>query len=363
MPTLFIDQNILKNNIRITRELAGEADIIGVVKGNGYGLGLCSYAQILAESGIEILAVTEISDAVKLRNSGIHCDILMLSPLYQKEDIVTALTNYIILCITSYECGEIAEQTAAELNIYARCQICIDTGLSRYGFADNHLKDIIYTIHRMKHLCVTGIYSHFYASACKKSSHTMKQFERFTTLCDALEKENEFVGYRHIAASCALLRYPETKLDAVRIGSAFLGRLPFPDQWGYKPVGQLETAIKDIRTLPAGTGIGYDHSFITSKPTTIAIVSAGYIHGLGIRGNYSCHEFFHLPRYLYRLLKNTLLPKKTYAYYEKEPFPVLGRIGMNSSIIDITGANLSIGDIVRFPVNPLYVSNSIPRAY
>lgn len=363
MPTLFIDKNILKDNIEITKELAGEAHIIGVVKGNGYGLGLCSYARILEESGIETLAVTEIGDAVKLRNAGIHCDILMLSPLYQKKDIATALTHYILLSIPSCECGEIAEQTAAELNIYARCHICVDTGFSRYGFMDNRQKDIIYTIHRMKHICVTGIYSHFYASSCKKSSHTIKQFERFTALCDAIEKENEFVGYRHIAASCALLRYPDTKLDAVRIGSAFLGRLPFPDQWGYKPVGQLEAAIQEIRTLPVGTGIGYGHTFTTAKQTTIAIVSAGYIHGLGIRCSYNCPGFFHLPQYLYHLLKSTLPAKPLYAYYGNQCFPVIGKIGMNSLAIDITGAKFSIGDIVRFPINPLYVNSSIPRVY
>ena len=64
MPTLFIDKTLLKKNIEITKELAGESHIIGVVKGNGYGLGLCSYAHILIESGVEILAVTDLNDAI-----------------------------------------------------------------------------------------------------------------------------------------------------------------------------------------------------------------------------------------------------------------------------------------------------------
>lgn len=363
MPALFIDKEILKKNIEITKELAGESQIIAIVKKNGYGLGLCPYAHLLTTCGIETLAVTDLNDAVTLRDSGIHCDILMLTPLYNKEDIITALHHYLIFCIPSYECGDLAEQAAMELNLYARAHICVDTGLGRYGFLDTCKNDIIYTIHRMKHICVTGIYSHFYASSCKNPRLTKNQFQRFTSLCDALENENEFVGCRHIAATCAMLRFPETRLDAVRIGSAFLGRLPFPDRWGYEPIGQLEASIENIRTLPAGRTVGYGNAFITTKKSTIAVVSAGYAHGLGIRRNNDCPGIFHLPGYIFRLIKNALRPQKIYASYAQETYPVLGRIGMNSLMIDITGANLSIGDTVYLPVNPLYVDSSIPRIY
>lgn len=363
MPTLFIDKTLLKDNIEITKQLAGESHIIGIVKGNGYGLGLCSYAHILVESGIEILAVTELDDAIQLRNSGIHCDILMLSPLYQQEDIRTALSLSLILCITSYECGVIAEETAAKLSTYGRAHICIDTGLGRYGFPDTHVKDIIYTVRHMKHICVTGIYSHFFASACRKPKHTAEQLERFLSLCKALEKENIFIGFRHIAASCALLRYPETRLDAVRIGSAFLGRLPMKNQWGYRPVGLLEAPVSDIHTLPPGHNIGYGHTFITTKKTTVAIVPVGYSHGLGVKRGNDCPSLTCLPRFIGSLIKNTLFPKKLYGFYKENQFPVLGKIGMTHVILDVTGAELHIGDIIQLPVNPIYVDSSIPRRY
>lgn len=363
MPALFIDQNILKNNIEITKELAKDSQIIGVVKENGYGLGLCEYARLLVENGIDILAVTDIDEAVALRKSGIHCDILMLTPLYQRAELECALANYIILCIASCEGGELAESIARELNTYARAHICIDTGFGRYGFPDNRLQDIIYTIHHMQHICVTGIYSHFYASACRKSQYTLEQFNRFTNLCDKLEEVSIFTGFRHIAATCALLKYPETRLDAVRIGSAFLGRLPFPDQWGYKPAGMLEAAISDIHTLPAGHNIGYGHTYITRKKTTVAIVPAGYSHGLDVRRANPCPGIAHLPRHILHLLKNALFPEKLYGFHDRQAFPVLGRVGMNSVAVDITGANLSVGDVIRFPVNPIFVDSNIPRRY
>lgn len=363
MPTFYIDKNILRKNIEITKKLAEKAQVIGVVKGNGYGLGLCTYAHLLTECGIEMLAVTDIDDAVKLREAGICCDILMLSPLYQKEDIKQALTCSLILCITSYECGELAEQAAKELSLYARAHICVDTGLGRHGFPDTHISDIIDTINHMNHIRVTGIYSHFYASACKKAYHTKEQFKRFTSLCDALEKANVFIDFRHIAASCALLKYPETRLNAVRIGSAFLGRLPMEDQWGYKPVGWLEAAIEDIHTLPAGHNIGYGHSFITTKKTTVAVISVGYSHGLGIIRSNNCPNLFHLPGFIWHLFKNTLFPERLNAYYNDKSFPVLGKIGMDSLIINITESDLKIGDSLRFPVNPIFVDSGITRRY
>ncbi|MCM1158218.1 MAG: alanine racemase [Bacteroidales bacterium] len=363
MPTLFIDQNIIKNNIDITKKLAGDSQVIGVIKENGYGLGLCPYAHLLVENGIEMLAVTELSEAVALRRDGIHCDILLLSPLYKEEDIKTALRHFLILCITSGECGEAAEQAATELSLYARAHLCIDTGLGRYGFPDTRIKDILYTVNYMKHICITGIYSHFYASACKKIHHTKEQFERFTSLCNALERENVFIGFRHIAATCALLRFPETRLDAVRIGSAFLGRLPMKDEWGYQPVGQLEAPVSDIHTLPAGHNIGYGNTYVTARTTTVAVVSAGYSHGLGIRRSSNCPGIIHLPRFIYHEVRRSLFPDRLFAYRMEETFPVLGKVGMNSVIIDITGKTLSPGDIVRLPVNPIYVDSSVPRSY
>lgn len=363
MPTLNIDKDKLKNNIEITRKLAEESDVIGVVKGNGYGLGLIPYAHLLTECGIEILAVTELSDAITLRSSGIQCDILMLSPLYNKTDITTALHHHLILCITSYTCGELAEQIAKQLNLFARAHICVDTGLGRYGFPYTQCKEIKYTIQQMRHIDITGIFSHFHSAACKKESYTIQQYEQFTSLCNTLEQEGVFVGIRHIAASCGLLRFPETRLDAVRIGSAFLGRLPFPDKWGYEAIGHLEASIEEICTLPPSHNIGYGHTYITTKKTTIAVVNAGYSHGLGIKRNFACPHLLHLPKAILHLIKDTLFPKKLYAYYQQSLFPVLGKIGMNSLVIDITGSHLSVGDTVQFPVNPLYVDSGIPRIY
>lgn len=363
MPTLYIDKEILQENVEITKQLAGNAKVIGIVKENGYGLGLVPFSHFLVENGIETLAVSSIKEAVELRDSGIWCDILLLCPLYKKADIIEALQHDLILNIASHTCGMLAEQVAEELSLWSKAHLCIDTGFGRYGFPCTDVEEILNTMNQMRHIEITGIYSHFYAPACRRRRPTVEQFNRFLSLCRTLNQYSIFIGTRHIAASCALLKFPETKLDAVRVGSAFLGRLPFGNQWGYQPVGQLEAVISDIHTLSAGEGIGYGHTYIAKKETTVAIVSAGYSHGLGVSRENDNPDIKHIPRSIYRFLKKLLFPKHLCAYYNGEQFPVLGRIGMNSCIIDITGANIKIGDTVRFPINPIYVDSSIERRY
>ena len=363
MPTLYIDQKALIKNIKITKQLAGDAKIIGIVKENGYGLGLLPFSQLLMECGIETLAVSSIEEAISLRESGIRCDILLLCPLYKKTDILEAFRHDVILNIASPACGRLAEQVAEEASIWNGAHLCIDTGFGRYGFSYEDTEGILDIVKHMRHIEITGIYSHFYASACKRKKPTIKQFKRFTSLCDALEEHSVFIGTRHIAASCGLLKFPETRLDAVRIGSAFLGRLPFSNQWGYQPIGELKAAVSDIHTLPTGQGIGYGHSYIAKKKTTIAIVSAGYSHGLGVHRTMDNPKIKNIPGAICHFFKKILFPKRIYALYQDQTFPVIGKIGMNSCMIDITGTDIQIGDIVSLPVNPIFVDSSIERQY
>ena len=93
MPTLTIDTSALKHNIDLVQKLAKNAAVIAVLKNNGYGLGLLPFASVLQDRGICYFAVTDLSDAVALRNSGITGRILLLTPLYEFKDILTAMQN------------------------------------------------------------------------------------------------------------------------------------------------------------------------------------------------------------------------------------------------------------------------------
>lgn len=113
MTTLNIRIHALEHNIEIIKSLASDAQIIAVLKGNAYGLGLCKFATFLQARGIRHFAVTELADAIELREKGIFGEILLLTPLYQPEDITRAIKHDITLSITSVSCGQILEDTAA----------------------------------------------------------------------------------------------------------------------------------------------------------------------------------------------------------------------------------------------------------
>lgn len=363
MTSLTINNEALVNNTNIIKKLSDTSEVIAVVKGNAYGLGLRSFAKLLEQNGIRYFAVTDLNEAIDLRESGIKGEILMLTPLYNDADLHQAIIQRITLSITSKACGVAAENIAAKLRLPVHAHLCIDTGFGRYGFLDSKTAEIIETVQLMEHIQTTGIFSHFYGAGCKDTKHVYKQYNRFLTVCDTLTNAGISIGMRHIAATTSFLRFPFTKLDAIRIGSGFLGRLALADKWGFMPICKLEANISDIYTLPKGHNVGYGNGYTTSRTTTIAVVSAGYYHGLSVERQTIPYSRRFTPISMLRALKHQITRKELTATVGTHQFPVIGKIGMNSLILDITGYSLSVGEKVTFSINPIYVNSSIPRIY
>lgn len=138
-------------------------------------------------------------------------------------------------------------------------------------------------VYRTPGLSFEGIFSHFAASFEAGSAQTMAQLERFLSAVSALEKQGVQAGVRHIANSCAALRFPETRLDAVRVGSALVGRLPVPVPVELKRVGVFKAGVVDRRVLREGDTTGYA-SICRMKRDTDAggMVAIGHHNGFGL---------------------------------------------------------------------------------
>ena len=365
MKTLVVEKQNLKHNLKIIKDITekNKTKIIAVIKGNGYGLGLVEYAEFLADNGIEIFAVATVEEAIKLRKNGIKQDILMMSSTAVKEDVEALVENDIIITIGSNEAVEVAEEVAKSKNKKIRAHLKIDTGFGRYGFIYTEKEKILESLKKLENVKIEGAFTHFSIAFFGDGKETQEQFKRFMSTVEYLKKNNVDTGMLHVCNSSAFLRFENMHLDAVRVGSALLGRLAIPNKWGFKKVGYLKSNIAEIKVLPKGYNIGYSNSYQTEKETKIAIVPVGYADGFNVKVDRDMFRPIDRLRYVIRDIKDAFRDKNLYVTINGEKHRVLGRLGMYHVSVDITGKEININDEVHFNISPMFVDSSITREY
>ena len=380
MKSLVINREDLKHNIRKIKEIAkdtGRLDnhkpikIIAVVKGNGYGLGLIPYSKFLIDNGIDFLAVSTAEEAVKLREAGLQARILMLSSTAIKKEIELLVENDIVITIGSKEALEVAETVAKEKNKQVKAHLKIDTGFGRYGFIYSQKQEMLEALKNMKNVQIEGTFSHFSLAFYEKNEYSEEQFKRFMDVIEFLKENNIETGMLHICNSSAFLKFKHMRLNAVRVGSAFLGRLAIPNTYGLKKIAYLKSNVAEIKELPEKYNVGYSNSFTTKKSTKIALVPVGYADGYNVREQRDMFRKIDRLRYIVRDIKDAFKDKSLYVNIlckdnqEKQykRCKVLGRIGMYHISVDVTGKDVQVGSEVKLDVSPMFVDSSIRREY
>lgn len=257
-----------------------------------------------------------------------------------------------------------ADEMARKLDITIRVHLKIDTGFGRYGFVYSKLGELIDSVKNVTNIKIEGTFSHFSQAYAKNEKWTNAQFDRFISVIEFLQQNEIQTGMLHICNSSAFLRYPRMHLNAVRVGSAFLGRIVVPNTVGLKKIGTLKTNIAEIKELPKGYNIGYSNAFKTTKNTKIAIIPVGYFDGYNVRNYPDSYRVIDKIRYLYNSIKDLFKDKKLKVTIANKKYRVVGKIGMYHLAIDITGSeNIKVNDKIELDINPLYVDSSIRREY
>ena len=370
MKKLIVSREDLKNNISIIKKIANTAGqdefttkprIIAVVKGNGMGLGLVEYSKFLVENGIDFLAVANVEEALSLRDAGVNQEILMLTPVLDKEEITLLIENNIILTISSKQQIEMTEKIATDLNCKVNAHIKIDTGFGRYGFLYSNLDEILEAYKMCKKVNISGTYTHFARPMDEK--FTTQQFERFLDVVHFLKNEGQTTGILHCAESTAFLKYKIMHLNAVRIGSLFQGRtlVDVPD---LVKIGRLKSSIQEIKVLPKGYNISYGNMCKTKRETKVAIVPVGFMDGLNMRKD---RDIFSIKENILSVgieIKKFFKDNNLKVIIKGQKYNIIGRIGMYHCVVDITNAdNITTADEVEFEVPPMQVSSMIRREY
>lgn len=358
-----VEKSSLVENARIIKGIAGSVPVIGVVKGNGYGLGTVAFAEVLIECGIGVLAVACIEEAKALRSAGITLPILLMTPPANADIAEKIVELNIIAAVDSLSSAELLDAAAKAKAVKAKAHIKIDTGLGRYGFLPGQENRIIDIYNSCDNIEFTGIYSHFSCSFAKSPESVNRQLKEFLGVTQKLENEGYDCGVKHIANSSAALLYPATHLDSMRIGSALLGRPAVPNTVGLRKVGMMECEIAAVKDLPKNHNIGYGDAYKTKKPLRIAIVPIGHIHGFGMEKRKDCFRLRDVARYVLGDVKSMFGQATLTCLIGGKQVPVIGRIGLTHTTVDVTGVDCAVGDTARFEMNPLQVDALVERVF
>jgi alanine racemase len=277
-----IDLDAIAHNVSAIKQHVGERVIVmAVVKANAYGHGAEPVARVALESGASWLAVNRLGEGVALRLAGIHAPILVTG-YTPAAGATAAVTHDLRLTVTSLSLAEALSAAVRVAGKPAPVHVKIDTGMGRFGLVPEEAVDFIRALSRMPGLQLEGVYTHFAVAELPDKSYTRRQFALYRAVLAALEGESIPVPMQHVANSAATLDLPEMHLDAVRPGIAIYG-LPPSDAVEpavpLRPALTLKSRVGRVRTLPAGSSISYGRTFVTQRPTPVALVPGGYGDG------------------------------------------------------------------------------------
>ena len=327
---LEVDLNQIVSNLRIYQQaLPIDVNIMAVIKADAYGHGDARVAKILIDNGVDMFAVSNIDEAVGLRKAGVRGLILILgytSPIYAEELYKYDLTQAIV--------SEEYALALSERGFRVKCQFAVDTGMNRIGLSSADAAKVGTTIKRYCNVFdVTGIFTHLCVADSDKESDinfTWEQLRRFKVIADAVSDLN--LPYVHCLNTAGGLRYSKNKDYAsickiARLGIGLYGLNPDENialPQGIKPAVTWKSAISMVKKVGVGESISYGRTFITKRPSIIATVTTGYADGF-----------------------NRLLSNSGFVMIQGKKAPIVGRICMDQTLIDVTDIpGVKMGDVV-----------------
>lgn len=363
MKVLEINSKDLDYNVTKIKQRAGDTKIIAVLKGNAYGLGFEEFVKFMKARGITDFAVSSVSEALILSKLKLDIAILCMEATSIKKDLEIMLENNIVMTIGNVESAKLLNELAKRKNMKAHVHLKIDTGFSRYGFWYEEKEKILETIRNNTALYFDGVFSHFSCAYCKNKDYTKIQYDRFIKIKQYLEENNVKIPIYHIANSSAFLKYPEMYLDAVRLGSAFLGRISVENTLGLKRIGMLKSHVVELKKVKKGNPIGYSNSEYAKKDMKIAIIPVGYADGYNVEIGNDTFKFMDKLRICKNAFSKIFKKDRLYVKIKDKEYTVIGRVGMNHISVDVTDSNVKIEDIVKIEISPILVNSNIRREY
>jgi alanine racemase len=301
-----------------------KAAVMAVVKADGFGHGAVRVASAALSSGATWLGVTTCAEAMQLRAGGITAPILswMHSPL---EDFGAALLANVDLSVSAREHLRAVAASAARLGVTAEVHLKADTGLHRNGARPEEWRELVRLARDLEttgHVRVRGVWSHLVSGTEAAEDTTRLQVRLFDEAVEVARGAGLRPELRHLANSAATLGAPRTHYELVRPGIGLYGVEPDPRHvFGLRGAMTLRARLILVKRVPAGSGVSYEHDYVTDRDTTLALVPLGYADGL--------------PWVAARHAEVSIAGHR---------YPVAGRIAMDQFVVDVGDATPRIGD-------------------
>ncbi|MBR5472453.1 MAG: alanine racemase [Clostridia bacterium] len=336
-----IDESALIHNFKIIKETA-KSPVCVVVKANAYGHDVNVVAPLLQKAGANWFAVSNIDEAIELREIGITKPILILG--YTPCEYAQELCKHnISQCVYSLDYAQELSQNAVKNNLTINIHLKLDTGMSRIGFdcRDDNLNGINDAIKSAKldGFKLHGVFTHFAVSdrnELQEDGFTDCQYNRFTKAIDALKSSGLTPEICHCSNSAALCQDTDKHLDMCRAGIVLYGLTPSSDlklPQNFMPVMSFKSVVSQVKQINVGDTVSYGRTFEAEKAMAVATVSCGYADGY--------------PR---------LLSNKGYVLINGQKADIIGRVCMDQFCVDVTNVpNVKRGDEVLLWGNNLPV--------
>lgn len=279
-----VDLGAIAHNVRVLREHAGPAQIMAVVKADGYGHGASAVARAAVAAGAAELGVATVGEALALRRDGITAPVLAwLHP--PGTDFAPALSADVQIGVSSVRQIDDLLDAVARTGRTAEVTIKVETGLNRSGVSLRDYPGVLDTVARAVAagaIRLRGIMSHLASGDEPYNPINDLQAQRFSAML--AEARNRGVDFEvaHLSNSPSAMTRPDFGFDMVRPGIAVYGLSPIPERgdMGLRPAMTLKCPVAMVKSLAPGDGVSYGHTWIAERHTTVALLPIGYADGV-----------------------------------------------------------------------------------
>lgn len=281
-----VDAGAIRDNVAALVRRSGPAQVMAVVKADGYGHGLVTAARAALAGGAAWLGVAQLNEALALRAAGVEAPVLTW--IYPPQaDLGAAIDADVDVTVGSPWNLEAVVAAARDSGRPAKVQAKVDTGLGRGGVLTDWTGFTRALAAAVGEGAVElrGTWSHLAWADAPQHPTVRAQQERFVEAVAELERAGVDPGLRHLANSAATLTNPSAQFDLVRPGLAVYGLSPVPDlgapeDYGLREAMRVTARLAQVKKALAGQGVSYGHEYTTTRDTVLGLVPMGYADGV-----------------------------------------------------------------------------------